>query len=489
MIIDELVARIGIDFTGAQSAANAVKSLNSFKAAALGVGGVIAGLSAAVTGIALSVAETVDQYADFGNAVGASVETIQTLTAAAEQSGGSFEDVQRGLKTLTDQAGAAAKGNATSQESFARLGVSVQGANGHIKTADQLIEDVADGLSKLKDPASQVNAAIDVLGKGAIKLLPALTAGRAGMQGFRAEMERIGVVMSETSNKRFQKLGDSIDMLKLRATGAKNILAQAFLPFAENTVAKLTQFLENSAGGLFEFGQRFASVVTAPFELFMTIIRALPSELVGVIAAGAALTAVFTLPAVAVLALAVLIAAISEDINAFLKGQPSLLGDVVNGWQNFLGALRDVDDTAKGIEAVFSRIVRILGDVAGFTFGEGINRKRAFRDFQDATGITGVSNFFDRDGGGVGGSIGAFGNSARGLLTSDIASNAQLRADSLIAQPRSQPFSFAKASGITLNAPVTINAANLSESELRAAIEDGLLGVAVQLTSVSGGGN
>ncbi len=397
MIVDELVARIGLDFTGASAAAQAVKSLNNFKVAALGVGGVLAGLTAVIAGVGISVAETVDNYADFGQAIGASVETIQTLTAAAEQSGGGFEDVARGLKTLTDQAGAAAKGNESSIDSFARLGVNIHGANGHLKTADQLIGDVADGLSKMTDPATQVNAAIDVLGKGAIKLLPALTTGRKGMQGFRAEMEKIGFVMSEASNKRFQKLGDNLDMLKLRATGAKNILAQAFLPFAEETIGKLNSLLEKSAGGLFEFGERFASVVTAPFKLFSEILTGLPNELIAIIAFGAALTAVFTVPAVAVIALAALIALISEDIYKFLHDQPSLLGDVINSWGDFLQTFRDLDKEAEGFLSVITRIGRVLADIAGFTFGGKKGRRGAFQDFLEATGINALGDALQRD--------------------------------------------------------------------------------------------
>lgn len=499
MIVDELVARIGLEFTGAENAAKAVKSLNNFRSAALGVGGVLFALQGAMQAVAISVAETVDGYGDFGQAVGASIETLETLTAAAEQSGGGFEDVQRALKTLTDQAGAAAKGNETSAASFARLGVNIHQANGRIKTADELINDVADGLSKMQDPAAQVNVAIDLLGKGAIKLLPALTNGRKGMQGFRAEMERLGVVMSVNTNQRFQKLGDAIDMLKLRATGAKNNLAQAFLPFTESAIGKLNDFLDKNAPRFFEFGQRFANFVTAPFALFADILNSLPANITALLAAGAALTAVFTIPAVAVLALALLIAAIAEDIEAFVHGQESQLGELVHEWQNFLNVFRDLDREAKGFASSLTRILRLAADIAGLFSAGSTGRKRAFADLTQITGIDALADFFDRNGSGFGGQasilLDRFGPAV------DTAAPGGRQLPEVTAIPRESipvsplaneflvPQSQNSSSGvpIMLAPQVTINAqTNASPEEMRAAAEQAILGAAEEISDMSG---
>lgn len=452
MIVDELVARIGLEFNGAAAAAKAVASLDTFKAAALGVGGVLVGLQSAMVGLAVNVANTVDDYADFGDVVGASVETLQALTGAAESAGGDFGDVQRGLKTLVDTAGNAAKGNEAAAGAFAQLGVSVFGANGHVKNADQLIGDVADGLSRIPDPARQVNAAIDVLGKGAIKLLPALTGGRRGMEGFRAEMERIGVVMSKTSNERFKKLGDQLDGLKLRATGAKNILAQAFLPFAEEGIGRLTQFFEQNIGRLAEFGTRFGNLVVAPFQIFQKVIQGLPNDILALSGAAIALAAIFTSPAVAILALTVLIAAIAEDINNFLDGQESQLGVVIKEWKNFTFQIRDLGETA---DSTFGKLYR-LGNFLG-TLGKAVN------PFADPVSDQEISNAYEL------------------LIQGGIK-----KLPSVTGTPPPTVPAATRRQNVTVNAPVNINGSNLSEAELRAAIEAGLTGAAEEISDMAG---
>lgn len=393
MIVEELVANIGLNFTGVGAASSAIKSLDGIKAAAFGVGGILAAASGALTAVTLSVSESIAQMGDFGTAVGASVQNLQALTYAAEQNGGSFEDVSRGLRTLVDTAGNAAAGNESAAKSFAQVGVSVRGANGKLKDADTLMSDVADGLSKVTDPTARLTAAQNLLGKGAVKLLPAFMDGAAGLDALRTEAESIGYVLDKETIERFKNLDDAMDNLGARSKGLRNLLGKAFLPFVEKSVASITRLLADNTTNISAAFTRMANLIGKPFQLLGLVVQGLGSALdwldeklhgakaaiIALVGAAAVMAAIFLFPAVAVIALTALVAIIAEDIYNFATGQPSLLGDVVKSWGNFKGAIREVAAETKGflgvVAQVFNLLVRLNDITANLAKG---NFKAAF---------------------------------------------------------------------------------------------------------------
>jgi hypothetical protein len=363
MIVEELVARIGLDFRGAAAAAQAVKSIDGIRAAALGVGGVFAALGASMTAATVSTAKAIDDFADFGETVGASVETLQTLTFAAEQAGGSFGDVQVGLRTLANVAGNAAQGNEAAAESFARLGARVTDTNGKVRGTEDILNDVANGLQRLPAGAARVNAAMDVLGRGAVKLIPALSNGREGLQDLRAEAERIGFVLDKQTTKRFQKLGDNLDMLGARATGLKNLLGKAFLPFVENQVGRLNKFLDENANNIASFFGRLSSLVGGPLELLGRAVGVLVEGLAGlgkvspilstIIIGGGLMAAAFLSPVIAIGVLTAAVAILAEDFNAFFNGKDSAIGRAIASSKTLTDVLTTLRDLMANITTGF----------------------------------------------------------------------------------------------------------------------------------------
>lgn len=358
MIVEELVGRIGLDFTGAANAAKAVKTIDGIKGAFIGVGGIFAALGVSLAANTLSVAGAIDDYSDFGDTVGASVETLQTLTFAAEQAGGSFGDVQIGLRALTNLAGEAAKGNTTAADSFAEIGVRVTNAKGKLRGTEDILRSVADGLEKLPPGSARVNAAMGLLGRGAIKLIPALSNGSAGLADLRAEAERIGFVLDERTTKRFQALGDSLDNLKARFTGFRNLLGKAFLPVVEKATKALISFLDKNGKTIVDILGRIGSVIGGTFSLvtraigfvvdgFMSLADFSP--VLAALTVGAFLFAAAWLsPAIAIGLLAVALGILAEDFNAFLEGKPSALGDLIGKFETLRDVVKSISDLFSG---------------------------------------------------------------------------------------------------------------------------------------------
>lgn len=362
MIVEELVGRIGLDFTGAEKAASAVKSISSISGALGAVGGIMLATKAAFETLAVSVADEVGDLKDFGDAVGISVQSIQALGAAAIPTGASMEDVTTGLRKLADSAANAAKGNDAMEESFAALGVRVTDARGRVRPLEGLLNDVSNGLAKIHDPAKQVSLAIDVLGRGGVKLLPALRNGSDALKSVRKEAERLGVVMSEDTVQGFARVDDAFDGLKLRATGFRNIVAKAFLPSVENSLKAMTKFYDSNADKIEAISKRVASVITEPFKLVAEVapiavegitkfVGELPGWAQGVLGLASALGVLalaFAIPGVPIIILAGLIALIMEDLQKFRDGAPSLLGAVIKEFENFKFQLEDIVENSDG---------------------------------------------------------------------------------------------------------------------------------------------
>lgn len=391
MIVEELVGRIGLDFRGAEQAAKAVKSIDSIGGALGAVGVIMLAAKSAFEALAISVADEVGDLKDFGDAVGISVQAIQTLGAAAIPTGASMEDVTTGLRKLADSAANAAKGNESMEESFASLGVRVTDARGRVRPLEALLNDVSDGLARIPDPAKQVGLAMDILGRGGVKLLPALKDGSDALAGVRKEAERLGVVMSQDTVQQFARVDDAFDSLKLRATGFRNVLAKAFAPEVEKTLKKMIKFYDDNADKIEEIARRVASVITKPFTLLFDTVTIVSKTLgdffvkldpweqaiTGLAVAVGVLALAFALPAVPILVLSFLIATILEDIQNFRDGMPSVIGDIVKEWDNFKFHIEDLSKSTTGFLGVLTTLLHTvlkIGSAIGSVFsGKGVS--------------------------------------------------------------------------------------------------------------------
>jgi len=179
--------------------AAAGKKLRAFGTALRSLGTRVMAVGA---GIIAPLLMSMKAFATMGDALdkmskrtGMSVESLSELGFAAEQSGSSLEDVEKGVKAMERVIGAAASGAAAAADALATLGLS----------AEQLLalapEDrfaaIAQRLNALSDPALRAAAAMKVFGRSGTALLPMLE----DLPQLRAEARRLGVVMSAEDAK------------------------------------------------------------------------------------------------------------------------------------------------------------------------------------------------------------------------------------------------------------------------------------------------
>ena len=128
-------------------------------AIASGVGLVASGFTAA----AASVWRFVDAGAglqDVADRTGASTEALSQLRYAAEQSGSNLEAVEKGMRKLGDVTTQASNGSKTAAAALESVGLSAS------QLMSMSVEDrflaVAEGISKIEDPAAQASIAMEI---------------------------------------------------------------------------------------------------------------------------------------------------------------------------------------------------------------------------------------------------------------------------------------------------------------------------------------
>ena len=159
-VVAGLGAQLGLDTTefrkGIAEAKESVESLKETIETILEV--------TAIYEMVKSIMEMSGAIVETARANEVAVASVLELSKALQENGGRAEDVGKIYSGFNAKIEAAAQGNAKAQESFARLGVSLNDL-AHLSTED-LFNKTISGLSRMKDAAERNGLAMQTLGKG-----------------------------------------------------------------------------------------------------------------------------------------------------------------------------------------------------------------------------------------------------------------------------------------------------------------------------------
>ena len=265
-------------------------------AIASGVGLVASGFTAA----AASVWRFVDAGAglqDVADRTGASTEALSQLRYAAEQSGSNLEAVEKGMRKLGDVTTQAAGGSKSAAAALESVGLSAS------QLMSMSVEDrflaVAEGISKIEDPAAQASVAMDLLGKSGADLVPMMADGAKGIAALMAEADQLGMTITGPQAEAAAAFDDSWQRLLATLRNAGNVIAVAVIPYITqamdlfaaawpavmNLANALGTALVSAAGGVYqamtELVTPFEGLATAVTDTFGAIFAALTANDIG----------------------------------------------------------------------------------------------------------------------------------------------------------------------------------------------------------------
>jgi hypothetical protein len=154
----------------------------------------------------------------------------------------SFDEVSQSMAILSRNSADAAKGMGPAALAFQVLGVSATDASGKLKNGDQLMLDVADGLSRVDSATERTALSMDIFGRGAAGLGPLLKGGSAGITDMIGEAKKLGLTFDEASAAAGERFSQAITRVKGSFEG---LAMKTVIPIFESLAPVLEQLADS----------------------------------------------------------------------------------------------------------------------------------------------------------------------------------------------------------------------------------------------------
>jgi TP901 family phage tail tape measure protein len=362
LALRELIAIFGIK-VDSKELKGAEKNLDDFVGKLKNFGSLIAGgaVGAGAAAFVNHVAKVGDEIGDTAERLGVSTDALQAFGLAAQLGGSSAEAMAMSLGMLNDKIGDAARGGASAKE-FAKLGIAFKDANGEIRPTEEVMEDAADKISKLKTTAEKTTAAMNLFGRPGKQLVPLLSKGSKGLEEMRKQMKALGGGFSKEGVKASGDFADAMDKLSVVGNSWLSGVAVKILP----TVQKMVEWFSKASVALLEMANKS--------NIFQAVLVTL-GAVMAVFAINAAIASAPLL--LMALAIAAIVLVVDELITLF-EGGDTLIGETIDkifGKGSSTELVKEVkelwNDIGLGIKAAYdwvmqySEEIRAVADVLG----------------------------------------------------------------------------------------------------------------------------
>jgi phage-related protein len=221
------------------------------------------------------------------------------------------------------------------EKKFDAIGVSVKDMNGHMKSSSDIFTEVADKLGGMSNGVEKTNAIMQIFGRSGMQLAPLLNQGAAGIEKFKEEAQKFGLVLSQ----------DNLDAIQ------KNVMAhREFHAAVEGMQVQLGQFLYPA----------LTAVAKAMSEIVPVIAQALRPAFE---ALGAILNPVITLVENGT--------KFVIDLMQNFKIGTGITNDLSGSFNGFRPIIDNVQKSFESLHKFFNAfLLPILKDLAGFYIGQ-----------------------------------------------------------------------------------------------------------------------
>ena len=343
-----------------QKATEASVGLRGIASSAGGLSGAMGTLVPLLSGAGLvamgkSAIDAADDMNDMAQRTGVSVEQLSRFKQAADASGTSIGAVGGALTKLNRNL---ASGNDATANALKSLGISATDATGKLRSADQIMLDVANKFQSIQDPAQKAALATKLFGKSGADLIPLLNGGGDAIKNLSATMSTDFAQGADQLNDKVVaiqtkmtelgvKIGTSLmPALNIIADGIVNLanwfgslpgpvqaviggvtaLAVGFVALAPAISAIISIF--GSLSGMFAAGTFGASIIGALGSILTFVTGTLIPGLLAVVTGPVGLTVLL------VAAIVALFIAFREPIMNFLTWV----------WENLVGGFQKIAD-------------------------------------------------------------------------------------------------------------------------------------------------
>lgn len=248
--------RLGFDIVAfdktMQAFASVQKGLGNINRSANMVKSVLTGAFSALTlgALGISIKQAVDRMDELGKAaqkIGVPVAELSKLEYAGKLADVSLESLTTTMAKFSKNLAEVAGGVQNDAGAALRaIGVAVQDANGKLQPTGQIIEDIAEKFSGMRDGANKTALAIALFGKSGADMIPLLNGGRDAIRGAGDELQRFGGVVTPEATQQAQDFNDNLTRLQMAFNG---LLQQAIAPVLPKLIELTQNFIDLAKTG------------------------------------------------------------------------------------------------------------------------------------------------------------------------------------------------------------------------------------------------
>jgi hypothetical protein len=202
------------------------KNLNKIKGALA-----VAFSTAVIANFARQTLELADTIGKTADSIGVSTEFLQRYQFAAQQSGLSTEEFNKGLQTFAKNVGQAQMRTLEAGKSLERIGVSLRNADGSAKSAEQIFVELFKAMDNVESSTRKAGIMADLFGRAGVKLAVMGKDGSAALDELKNSAT--GIIPEDTI-RQAEIFNDTMNELK----------REVLLPLQGVVIATANSFLD-----------------------------------------------------------------------------------------------------------------------------------------------------------------------------------------------------------------------------------------------------
>ena len=176
------------------------------------------------------MAGSLDDIDKMSSRLGMSAEAFQEWDFILSQSGVSIDQMQMGMKKMSQMAVDAAEGGVKGSEAFEKLGISVTDSTGKMKGQTELFEETVVQLQGMESGIEKTNLAQELFGRTGQEMLPLLNAQAGGIEELKKKAHELGIIQSGEAIDAGVQFTDTLDQTERMLGSVAKELASNLLP-------------------------------------------------------------------------------------------------------------------------------------------------------------------------------------------------------------------------------------------------------------------
>jgi len=384
MIVRELVTKLGFK-TDPKQIEGFESKVKSAKVAVLALTAAVTAATTAIFLLVNSAAKTGDELDKVKDVLGLTIKQIQLLGGAAALSGVEHEGFITAMQFFAKAVGMARMGMMEQLRAFQLLGISLRGANGQLKSQHELLMEVANGFTKVKNTQDKAALAQILFSRSGGRMINMFKDGSKGLKDLMATVAKYGFIMDEKGVKQSAEFTDKMFLAKFAIKSLKDQIGLALMPTFKKLLDQFLKWINANKKMLTlkieEFFIAMLKVTKAVGKVFVFLITTI-SNFIAIIKTfnqefGIALKLLEVFIALRIVSKMKMIISAFSMLKAGVALLFSPIGLLVAGFLAFLLVLDDINAYIHGRDSLIGRFIKEFPRVAK-AIGQAVKPIKAY---------------------------------------------------------------------------------------------------------------